>query len=289
MTTDDLFRCLDRVESLVDRHEPDRERVDWSSAAADLAVLHQLLDECRAGLDDALAGLEAADERELVIARLAECHAGAAALLAAGGEAMSARQLIRRAGEMAPLASDLAREARAAEDDLDRFADLTCARRLWRQGHLARAQAILKRLAAGRTDALASAARAILDGPRPVTRVPTLFTWNGIGFTLVGARDGSGDGRYVTTHSFSILGIPIIPLAAYRVSDAGGGYYFHAREKLSPLARWARLLVPLSIAVLIGGFALGSYLGSTERQIRLALEAAGELEGAGRLDEALAA
>jgi cellulose synthase operon protein C len=289
MTTDELLRELRGVRSLIEQHEPDRRRTDWSGVASDLAALRQSLQTCSAQLPAVLAEIEGPGDRELVRTAVAECHAGGAALLAASRDEFGALQVVRRAIELAPPGGDLVAEMRAAEVSLDRFVDLTYGRRLWEQGHIARAASVLKGVAAG-ADCLASAARAMVDGPRPITSAPTLFTWNGIGLTVVGDRDRRGDGSYVKTHCLSIVFVPILPLAAYRVSDAGqGGYYFHSREKLSPLASKARFLVPLAILLLIAGASMNAYLGSTSRQVRKALEAAGELERAGQGDQALAA
>lgn len=290
MTTDELLRNLRAARSLLDQRAPDRARGDWAEAAPDLAALRRSLDACSAELDTVLDEIESADERDLLRAGLAACHADAAALVAASGDPSAARQLLRRAIELVPTDSDLSREWRAVGADLDRFTDLAHGRHLWRRGDAARARPILKRVAAGGGDRLAGAAQAVMDAPIPITGAPTLFTLNGVGLTLVGGRDRRGDGTYVATHCFSILFVPILPLAAYRVSDAGGGsYYFHAREKLSAFARRARLLAPLALALVIAGFSINAYLDSTSRRIGQALDAAGELERAGRLDQALGA
>jgi tetratricopeptide (TPR) repeat protein len=76
---------------------------------------------------------------------------------------------------------------------------------------------------------------------RPVHRAPSLTTVNGIGTSLAGRRDYDEEtNTYVTTLCFCVLFVPVIPLAAYRVAEAGGGrYYFLGRVPLSLFAwRW---------------------------------------------------
>lgn len=288
MTTDELLRGLRGARSLLDRYEPDRRRGDWAAAAGDLAALRGSLDACSAELERVLDDMDDPAERESARAELADCHADAAALFAATGDASAAGQLLHRAVE---LGADRGLSAgwREAQADLDRFADLAYGRLLWRRGETALARPILKRVAAGPGDRLADEARSILDGPVPLKRPPSLFTLNGIGLTLVGKRDHR-EGSYVATQCFSILFVPIVPIAAYRVMDAGGGsFYFLAREKLSALARRVRLLVPLALVLLVAGLSIDAYLDSTSRRIGQALDAAGQLERAGELDRALGA
>jgi tetratricopeptide (TPR) repeat protein len=92
---------------------------------------------------------------------------------------------------------------------------------------------------------------------RPITRLPSLMNWNGIGTTLYG-RSGYDDetGTYVTTHWFCFLFIPIVALGAFRVANApGGGWYFLGRV---PLGRGLRLWnLVLLLGVLAGGGAFG--------------------------------
>jgi hypothetical protein len=82
---------------------------------------------------------------------------------------------------------------------------------------------------------------------------PTLYTLNGIGATFYGHRDYNADTQsYVTTHWFTALFVPIIPLAAYRVYDTGAkSYSIYGRVPLSPLLKKYRWAVLAGIVLLI--------------------------------------
>ena len=85
---------------------------------------------------------------------------------------------------------------------------------------------------------------------------PALFTLNGVGTTLYGARDRRPDGSYVRTYFFVILFVPILALKAYRVVDApGGGWYFVGRERLSGLCKAFNALVLGAILLCAAGVA----------------------------------
>ena len=88
-------------------------------------------------------------------------------------------------------------------------------------------------------------ARVFKDVDRSKTG-PTLHTINGIGATFYGSRDHDSEtDSYVTTHWFVLLFVPIIPMAAYRVSSTGGNSYnIYGKVPLSPLLkkyRWGVL------------------------------------------------
>jgi len=82
---------------------------------------------------------------------------------------------------------------------------------------------------------------------------PTLYTFNGIGATFYGRRDYDTDTQsYVTTHWFTALFVPIVPLAAYRVSDTGAkSYSIYGRVPLSPFLKRYRWAVLAAIVLLI--------------------------------------
>jgi hypothetical protein len=61
---------------------------------------------------------------------------------------------------------------------------------------------------------------------RPISGAPPLGTLNGVGFKLYGRADYDPDSRsYVSTLYFVFIFIPIVPLARYRVIDAGEDAY----------------------------------------------------------------
>src|SRR5206468_718041 len=60
---------------------------------------------------------------------------------------------------------------------------------------------------------------------RPVSKPPSLFTINGVGTTVYGARDFDEEsGTYVKTLCFTFVFLPIFCLGAYRVADAQNGW-----------------------------------------------------------------
>jgi len=65
-------------------------------------------------------------------------------------------------------------------------------------------------LAQTSNEALRDGARAVISAPIPVTTAPTLFTVNGCGATLYGARDHWSDGSYVTTYYLTAVFIPVM-------------------------------------------------------------------------------
>ena len=88
---------------------------------------------------------------------------------------------------------------------------------------------------------------------KSITAPPGLSTINGIGTTVVGRRDYDPEtGTYVKTYVFCVLFIPIFTLAAYRVADAGQGWYFLGKVPLSRFARFWNSGVVLLIAGLAG-------------------------------------
>jgi tetratricopeptide (TPR) repeat protein len=85
-----------------------------------------------------------------------------------------------------------------------------------------------------------------------VSNSPPLFTLNGCGLAVYGRRDADRETRtYVKTYYLCFIFIPVLPICAYRVSDApGGGWYFIGREPLSKFSRaynWLTLIVVLSL------------------------------------------
>lgn len=85
----------------------------------------------------------------------------------------------------------------------------------------------------------------ILDGVDTKENSPTLSTINGIGATFYGKRDHhKATDSYVTTHFFTFLFFPVIPLGAYRVVSTGSNSYrIFGKVPLSKIAIWYRWMV----------------------------------------------
>src|SRR5579859_146821 len=99
----------------------------------------------------------------------------------------------------------------------------------------------------------------------PITKVPSLSTVNGIGFTVYGRRDFDADtGTYVKTYVFCVLFIPLFAVRAYRVADARPGWFFLGRVPLSGLAKFWNFLVLALIASGIGAGWWHHYSGTPE-------------------------
>jgi hypothetical protein len=90
-----------------------------------------------------------------------------------------------------------------------------------------------------------------LGGLEPISSAPTLSTINGIGFTLYGCTDrNTADGSYMATYYFVFLGLPIFPIARYRVIPTDGGYRFLGKGPLRDFDKW-HIAVSLGLIVLI--------------------------------------
>jgi hypothetical protein len=89
----------------------------------------------------------------------------------------------------------------------------------------------------------------------PIKRPPTMHTVNFCGLMLHGARDRDAEtGTYVKTRAIVILMMPVCFLEAYRVKDAGRGWFFLGRVPLSAQARrWNWIATP---AILLAIMAL---------------------------------
>lgn len=93
---------------------------------------------------------------------------------------------------------------------------------------------------------------------KPIDSAPSLYTINGIGSTLYGRRDFDSDtNTYVATLYFTFFFVPIIPLAAYRVKDAGTNrYQFYGKVPLTrsayigPGIAWLLVI----ILIIVNGF-----------------------------------
>lgn len=88
----------------------------------------------------------------------------------------------------------------------------------------------------------------------PMRSTPTLFTINGCGFTMSGARNfDSQTGTYVATHVICLIFIPVFCLGAFRVAASPQGWYFIGREPLSSIAKlWNLLVLGAAMMVVLG-------------------------------------
>jgi len=120
---------------------------------------------------------------------------------------------------------------------------------------------------------------------RPIRSAPGLFTLNGVGLTMAGARDHDQDtGTYVKTHALCVLFIPVIALGAYRVANSSeGGWYFLGKERLSVFAKVWNLALVFTIAAVIGVVSWKSYTGSSAYQSAHKVEQADALAAEGDL------
>jgi hypothetical protein len=103
-------------------------------------------------------------------------------------------------------------------------------------------------------DLLEACSRArVFGGVDTTKRSPGLFTLNGIGATFYGRRGfDPKSSTYITNHWFVFFFLPVFPIAAYRVSDAGSNSYnIHGQVPLSSLLKKYRWGVLAAIILLI--------------------------------------
>ena len=212
-----------------------------------------------------------------------------AALLQASGEPTAARELLEKARALAPEGA-LRPWIDAALRDPDAFTAITRGAWLLRNGGGRKARKLLGELVRTLRDPeLRAGAERLLATPEPVKRAPTLFRINGCGVGLYGSRDRRADGSYIATWCLSLVFVPVLPLAAYRVLDRGGGsYFFVGKVRLGPIARAWQRLVALGLAGMIAWAGVGAYLRSPSRQLRVALGEARQVERSGDREAALA-
>ncbi len=101
---------------------------------------------------------------------------------------------------------------------------------------------------------------------KPISRAPSLSTFNSVGFGVYGARDRDDDGAYSLTRFIVILFIPIFPIDAYRVyAEDGGGWHFVGKTVLPAWQRlWQRgMLAAIVFGIISGG--LLDYLNNPDR------------------------
>lgn len=190
-------------------------------------------------------------------------------------------------------------ELLAAQASHERYRQLVYGRQLSADFHTHAARTNWQLVCKGPPDAIARAAKRELDAPRPLgpnDEPPTLHNIYGIGNQFFGQRDRWADNSYATTNCFTIIGIPVFPLNAWRVRDLyDGGYQVFAREQLSPFARKARFALPSVIVLAIAIGVLSAHLNDPVRRATqrwdaalAAVQHAPREVGLQRLDTALA-
>ncbi|MBK9035286.1 MAG: hypothetical protein IPL61_29210 [Myxococcales bacterium] len=243
-------------------------------SVADVAALRVRLDALAAERARADADLTAADRAEVEQALMTIYARAGVVALAAGDEATSATWLA--AARAHARDADQRELLDAAQASPARYQRLAHARYLFTNDRERAARKVCAGLARDRAgDAIARAARAELDAPRPLRGDgPTLARWNGCGVGFYGRRDQRGDGSYTTTHCVSVAWVPLLPIGAYVVTDEPGGYRIFARAPLSTFARLARLAVIAAVVLGIGGLALHQHLTDPGRLARKRFDAA---------------
>jgi len=248
-----------------------------------------------AALRAALDAMASASERpsdELpsgAAADLVAVYLRAAAIAIAAGDDAAAQAWLASAQDRARVPAQRALVA-AAQAHPARFRMLIHARYQFGLDRERAARALCKVLLRGdRADAIAQAARDELAAPRPLRgEGPTLARLNGCGVGFYGQRDHDRDGSYTTTHCVSLLWVPLVPLAAYRVQPAPGGYHVLARMPLSTLARRARIGVLVAAVLAIAGFGVHHHLTDPARLARQRFDAAVAAADGGDREAALA-
>ncbi len=246
------------------------------------AVGHGQLDPIRSLVAAALAarfdgidGLSGLDRMETETA-LATSVARAAVVAIAAGDDGTARAWLAEAGRLTGDHEQRA-EIAAAAGSLERYRVLVHGRNRFARDDVAGAHARWQALLDddGPDDAIRDAAERELHAPRALAgNQPELFSWNGIGVGFYGTRDRRSDGSHVTTHCVSVMFVPLIPLAAYRVHQRGDGYLVVAKEPLSRFARIARVAVATTAVLAIAAILLVSYLRDPDRLARQRFDAA---------------
>ena len=269
--------------------EPALGKVSSAQVIATRTALERVVVE-RAALRD--RGEIDTDEATQLDGAMATVYARAAAIaIAAGDEANTERWL--REAELLSKDDDQRAELAAARQSHERYRALVHGRNLIANDRESAARAIWKQLtkaAPDAPDAIARAAADELKAPRPLgpnDSTPSLGRFNGFGVGFYGRRDPWPNRSYVTTHCISALWIPVLPLSAWRVIDAEGGYHVLAREQLSPFARLVRWAVPAAVVLAIVGFGITSYMNDPERLARQRWDAALDVAQHGDAETAL--
>lgn len=266
--------------------EPDRERSNWRDCADEVDAVVEVFETEVLDLIDGVTGELDDDQRAGLLATVQTDGASVAAVLHASGHATDAIALLSRLRRLTY--DESSASLRAAEVDIEAYTRLDHAGWALASGDRRRAEQLARDLLATRPhELIAEGAQAIVDAPRPIAKAPELFSWNGFGVGMYGARDHRGD-THVSTHCITAAWVPIIPLSAYRVTDHGDSMYtFYAREKLSSFAVWARRGVALAVLLVVGGLWANSYFNSSTRKAERAMDKAASVAKAGDIDAAI--
>lgn len=286
----DLSEAIKRVDSLLADAdlEPRPERTDWAGAKTKIAALGTALDDEILALLPA-ATAEADDLATMIRRRVAHLLADSAAVFQASGDGLHAATLLAKAQRTTP-EDEHREELVAAQKEPAVFARLCLARTLLGEGRFDdgdREAARVRREA--KQPVLAARAKKLLHGSRPLRGgPPSLFTLNGFGMGLYGARDHDAEGAYIATYCLCLLFVPVLPLSAYRVKRVSGTTYrFFAKERLSAFARAAQALVGIAAITAVAAVGVDSYLSSPAHRAEVALDEARALERAGDGERAL--
>ena len=281
---------LDTVDGMLAEKalEPDPGRKDWAQTAPRVQQLVSTLQsEVVTPLEAACEELADSPRATNLRATVAHRLASAAAVLHASGDASGGSTLLSQAVALA--ASGEARDVWSAGRG-DPASFVTFERALWLRvrGRRRESERLLRALAKSPAAAFARAAESVRAAGWPISSAPTLFRLNGCGVGLYGRSGERGDGTHVATYFLSLLWVPVLPLAAYRVRKLeGSGWQFFTRERL---ARWARVWQGVAAVAVLGAaavFGVKVYLESPVRLARAATADAAGLETSGRETEAL--
>jgi tetratricopeptide (TPR) repeat protein len=236
--------------------DPDPIRSNWHLHDERVDRVRRLAhDEVPSAFDAFIARPDSA-QGEVGARRLSgELLAGAVALLWAAGRDDEARLALERARRICSGTAPAGELLDHATIDLVRFTATMRAWWLLARGREKEADRVAKAARRGAPVVFRRAADEVLDAARPIKGSPSLFTLNGFGTRVYGHHDVRDDGTYLTLRYACALFVPIVPLDAFRVQDAGGdGWYFLARQRLPAWARLWRLggIAALVIAVVIG-------------------------------------
>ncbi len=130
-----------------------------------------------------------------------------------------------------------------------------------------------RRLSAAPSGAAREALEAVVRNRRfflePMQGSPGLSTLNGIGARVYGSQERNPeDGTYITTQFFTLLFLPLWPLAQYLVAKAPGeGWIFFGRVPLSSFHRWWRRAVLAGLATAVVALGLSVWRTKTRCEV----------------------